>query len=210
MRCHPLFLLALVAACGGPEFTEPSVGGPVEVVAVSGQVLDSVTGAALPGVTVGIGGKFYITDEAGGFTAMVRPGPNTVQVMDDRFEPFSHEIVAGGAGPFAFALRRLAPVPIGCELYPDHFRAVVVDLQGRKELERWARSTLTLASPAGELTVNALQWGYRALDYYQWEITIPNVDPGTDRVDWVLYDSEGHSFLGSCEPIQTLPDSGQP
>lgn len=206
MRLPPLVLLCC-AACAGPDVApEAPIDPPVELVEIHGRVVDSLSRAAV-NTLVGIEGKFYPTDASGGFTASLPPGVHGVRVNAQGFEVFADSIRVRPADQFEFRLRRLAPYPIGCELYPDHFRAVIVDLQGRKTLERWQQSKLTLEAPAGPRSVGAILWGYRALDYYQWEITIPDVDPGTTLVDWDLFDSEGHNYTGSCEPVPTSPDS---
>ncbi len=204
---RPILLAILgLAACSGPEFAPPTVTeGGVEVVQIAGRVIDSVTRAGVPRITFGIGGNFETTDAEGQFTAWVARGDNAVGVNIAGFEPFARIIQVGPRSEFELPLRRLAPVPVTCELEPQGFRAIVVDLQGRKSLERWSQSTLTLVWSARQTTIGAVNWGYRAIDGLRWEVTIPNVDGSVLRADWQLYDSEGHLYRGSCEPVAAPP-----
>lgn len=215
MRSLPLFLLAL-AACNARDYWIPTTegGGGTTPVAVHGVVTDSVTGMRLPGVAVSMGGVFTATDAEGAFDLTVGSGVNTVHVAADGYEPFARTMTVDPLGNDRFAvdlpLRRLAPFPVTCELGPDGFRANIVDLQGRKSLERWSQSELTLVSPAGPRTIPAITWGYHALDYLVWQVTIPDADPSTSRVDWVLFDSEGDAYRGSCEPVSAPSEAGGP
>lgn len=214
MRRASLLLLAL-AACRGPDFVAPTGDDPLAApVTVHGVVLDSVTRVRLPGVTVGMGGKFAVTDGAGSFTLLVAPGANSIHVSASGYEAFARILTVGSpAGTDAqveVPLRRLAPFPVSCQLGASGFQAVIIDLQGRKSLERWSESQLTLVTGAATRVIPAINWGYRALDALQWQVTIPDADPSTDRVDWVLFDSQGDAYRGSCEPVAAPTDSGGP
>ena len=208
-------LILLCAACGGPDFASPSGGGDSvpPPVTVSGVVYDSVTGAVAPGLSVALGGTFATTGVDGAFTLEAPVGVDTLHVAGAGFERFSRVLTLlpsqGSPLTVRVPLRRLAPYPISCAIGDSGFRAVIVDLQGRKSLDRWANSTLTLDRPLGSRSIAALDWNYQALDYMQWAVSIPDASLSTFRADWVLFDSEGNAYRGSCEPSATLPDTSQ-
>ena len=213
MRAPP-FLLLLLAACAAPEFSVPTGDGEPEaaLVTIQGLVIDSISEAPVPGVNVAIGGKFATTDAAGTFTLPAVAGTVTATAHAQGYEPFTEGFpipAAEASSVIELQLRRLAPIAIQCRLGSAGFSAVVVDLQGRKTLERWSQSTLTLVTPAGSRTIPAPGWGYHALDYLKWLVTIPDASPSTVRADWVLFDSQGDAYRGSCEPVAAPPDSAQ-
>jgi hypothetical protein len=180
---------------------------------VSGVVFDSVTNSLVPGVSVALGGTFATTGVDGAFTLQAPAGSDTLNVTGSGFEHFTRVLTLlpaqGSPLTVRVPLRRLAPYPISCAIGDSGFRAVIVDLQGRKSLDRWANSTLTLDTPLGNRTIAALAWNYHALDYMQWAVSIPDASLSTFRADWVLFDSEGNAYRGSCEPSVTLPDTSQ-
>lgn len=208
MRRTSPFLFLVLAACGGPEFVAPGEGdGQVSTVAIQGTVYDSVTGSPLANTSVAIAGQFVTTDGAGEYAAMVASGANRISISVAGFEPFSRTVTVGPEHVFDLPLRRLAPFPTGCQLSDSGFAAIVIDLQGRKSLERWSQSTLTLRAPSGDRVIDALSWDYTPLDTYRWKVSIPDADPQTFRADWLLYDNTGGLFRGSCEPLPTAHDS---
>ena len=213
MRILPVLLLA-AAACAGPRFSAPSGEGDpgATVVTIQGIAIDSVTLAALPGVKVAIAGKFATTDQAGAFTLPAVAGTVSATASAQGYERFTHDFTipaTQASSTIELPLRRLAPIPLRCELGSAGFTAIVVDLQGRKSLERWTQSSLTLVTPTGSRTISAVRWGYHALDYLKWLVTIPDASPSTIRADWVLFDSQGDAYRGSCEPVAAPPDSTQ-
>lgn len=213
MRAPP-FLLLLLAACANPGFSPPSGDGEpgAALVTIQGLVIDSITQAPIPGVNVAIAGKFTTTDAAGTFTLPAVAGTVTATAHVQGYEPFTQGFpipATEASSVIELQLRRLAPIAIRCQLGSAGFSAVVVDLQGRKSLERWSQSTLTLVTPAGSRTIPAPSWGYHALDYLKWLVTIPDASPSTIRADWVLFDSQGDAYRGSCEPVAAPPDSTQ-
>jgi len=209
-------LLLLLAACAGPEFAAPTGEGDPSTapITVHGVVLDSVTRLRLPGISVGMAGKFVVTDAAGAFTIVVGPGPNSVHVTAGGYEPFARSVVVdpapSGAVVLELPLRRLAPFPVSCQMGAAGFQATIVDLQGRKSLERWSQSQLTLVTDSKVRTIPAVSWGYQALGDLEWQVTIADADASTIRADWVLFDSQVDMYRGSCEPVPALPDTRGP
>jgi hypothetical protein len=202
---HSIVLLALLGCAPerlAPPSDDPGGEPPVAMVAITGTVYDSLTGGPAPNVHVEFGGKVLFTDAAGKFTANTPEGMVRVLVNSPDFETVERWISVPPS-QISLPLRRQAPLPTNCRLEDGVFRAVVVDLQGRKSLERWSRSTLTLRLPGEERTIGALAWGYRGLDSYHWELTIADAGPTLERVDWRLFDSDLNLYTGSCIPTRT-------
>lgn len=208
MRRIVPFLLLSLAACGGPDFVAPGDGDDqVLTVPIHGTVFDSVTGIPLVGTAVAIQGQFVTTDAEGAYAVTVATGANRISVSVAGFEPLSRTVTVGPERSFDLPLRRLAPFPTQCQLSDQGFSAVVVDLQGRKSLERWSQSTLTLRAANGDRVIDALSWDYTPLDTYRWRVSIPDADSTTFRADWLLYDNTGDLFHGSCEPLPAPRDT---
>lgn len=206
-RVFPIVLL--LAACSEPGFapSPPDGEGHVVTVPVQGAVYDSLTRAPVAGVLVAIQQQFFPTDDGGRYQALVPVGTTTISVSAPGYERFSRIIDVEPGRDFDLPLRRLAPYPTSCEYSPEGFSAIVIDLQGRKSLERWTQSTLTLVTPTTTRTIGAIDWGYTPLDTYRWQVTIDDADSATTRVDWKLFDSEGDLYSGSCEPVHVSADS---
>lgn|GEM_PF-712092 len=65
------------------------------VAVIVGRVVDADTGEPLPGVPVTIGAALVFTDQEGGFTAEVDPGPITIVVEADYLERRTVEVTLG-------------------------------------------------------------------------------------------------------------------
>lgn len=170
------------------------------MIAISGMLFDSLTGAPAANVHVEFGGKVLFTDAAGKFTANTPEGMVRVRVTSPDFETVERAI-AVPPSQITLPLRRQAPLPLDCRLEDGVFRATVVDLQGRKSLERWSRSTLTIYGPQGPRTIGALAWGYEPpASSYHWEIYISDAGADVDLVEWRLFDSDLNQYSGSCVP----------
>jgi hypothetical protein len=204
MRFASCLILISILGCA-PEWIGPPPDGPGgdhegDLVQVVGYAFDSVTGVPAAGVRVDLDGKVVDTDVDGRFTATVYEGRVTVRVTSTAFEP-ALQTVTTPTALISLPLRRLAPAPFGCRLEGGTLRATIVDLQGRKSLERWNRSALTIHTPVGPRTIGAVAWGYEPPDdTYHWDIYITDAGPIVERVDWRLFDSDLNAYTGTCVP----------
>jgi hypothetical protein len=209
MRSTSLIAVLALFGCATERFAPPGSdpgGDPGRaIVQASGFVFDSLTRTPARGVLVDLGGKLVHTDGAGRFTAELPEGALLLRVTSPDFETLERSVHIS-MQEITIPLKRLAPLPIGCRLDAGVFRAIVIDLQGRKSLERWARSSMTLRLPVGDRTIGALAWGYRPLDTYHWELTIADAGDEVERVDWHLFDSDLHEYVGSCVPERSGGD----
>lgn len=167
---------------------------------ISGIVTDSVLGSVLPGVRVAAGPIVTEADAGGLWSLIVPAGTVTVTTSPEGYERASESIEVRGPVYVNLMARRLAPVVQECARDGDQVHALVSDLQGRKTIERWERSVAIIDDPAGDYRVGAISWGYLALDMITWQVTLGPIAPDVDLIRWEVYDSEGHRFVGSCEP----------
>jgi hypothetical protein len=203
MRFPTSLILLPLLGCAPERLAPPdSPGGEPEVtlVQVAGYAFDSLTGFPAAAVRLEVDGKVVNTDVRGRFTANVREGLIVVRVTSTTFESIQYSVRAPSA-LITLPLRRLAPAPFGCRLEAGTLRATIVDLQGRKSLERWNQSALTIHTPNGQRTIGAVAWGYEPPDdTYHWDIYIADAGPVVERVDWRLFDSDLNAYTGSCVP----------
>ena len=195
-------LLALVA-CSDP-LTQPvwePEGPPIgSLYTVSGVLIDSLNGSPLTGVRVSAGRDMTETDAAGQWTLTVTPGLVTVAASPIGYETVRTTLSIGANTYVPLAARRLAPLVQGCVREGDRVVALVSDLQGRKTIERWDRSEVYVLDAAGAYRIGAREWGYTALDYISWQVTLGPIAPEVTAIRWNLYDDEGHAYSGICEP----------
>ncbi len=206
-RFLPIGLL-LFAACNDTAYR--SLGGPSnepvgEMVTISGVVTDSLLGGVLPGVRVASGRFVTYADAGGQWSLAVPKGPTTITSSPAGFEPVSFSFEALGSVTLNLQARRLAPAVRECVREGDQVHAVLIDLQGRKTIERWNQSQALVDDPAGAYRVGAINWQYEAIDYLTWRVTLVPISPAVTMIRWNVYDSDGHRFTGACEPAEVLP-----
>lgn len=195
----------LFAACNDTAYQtwgvpdEPPVG---EMVTISGVVSDSLLGGNIPEVRVS-SGKFDTHADAGGLWSLTVPkGRTTISATPAGYEPVSYTFEALGSLSVSLLARRLAPAVLDCVRDGDSVHALLIDLQGRKTIERWNQSSARVNDPAGSYLVGAINWKYEALDDLTWRVTLVPVSSGTALINWDVYDSDGHRFTGACEPAE--------
>lgn len=198
-----LALGASLAACNDTAYqtwgppVEPPVG---DMVTIGGTVTDSLMGGGIPGVRVS-SGRYVTTADAGGLWSLTVPkGHTTVSTSPAGYEPLSYTFEALGSMEVDLLARRLAPAVIDCTRDGDSVHATLVDLQGRKTIERWNQSAALIRDPAGVYTVGAINWKYQAIDPLTWRVTLVPISSATTLIQWDIYDSDGHRFTGACEP----------
>lgn len=200
--------VCLLTACNEaayPSFGEPGDDPAGGMFTVSGVVTDSLSGAVLPGATV-VSGRYLTDADAEGRWSLTLPaGAVTVSTGPTGYERSAITLDLRTNAFITFKTRRLAPLVRACEREGQYVRAQVLDLQGRKTVERWQRSEAFVLDPAGTYRIGAPAWYYRAVDYITWEVTIGPVAAETATIRWNVYDAEGHGYAGICEPGVTAP-----
>lgn len=198
MRSRILVLGLLLAGCGAPDslFTPPA-GDPAPVLVwLDGRVADSMTGAALADVGIFGGESTVASDIDGRFRVPVRTGMVTLRATASGYEHFSSVFNVVTSGSHDLLLRRLAPALLACGLQGDTLTGIVVDLQGRKTIDRREGSFAVLTTGGSALT--AINWYWQPVDYLTWRIAIPlNGSPATDAL-LVLRDTDGWLSGRAC------------
>jgi len=185
----------------GPA-TENSVTPIVPSYDVAGSVFDSLaalsSSAGVPGARVSIGGRVTVTDSVGAFTvADVDSGTVTVRVEIPAYEPLNIQILNDGNRRITIGLRRYAPMITGFVIAGDSAVTTVVDLQGRKTIDRWSQSNATLEGGGAPLTLYGNQMVWRAVDDFTWNVIFDAT--GIQQVDWNLHDVAGFRFAAACQ-----------
>jgi hypothetical protein len=182
---------------GGSESDEDP---NARMVMVYGIVTDSMLGGALPGVRVASGPYITEADLGGQWSLEVPEGIRSFTTSPAGYERVTETIEVRSMTYLNLMARRLAPVVQDCVRDGNYIHAFVSDLQGRKTVERWSRSEVLILDPAGDTRVGAINWGYEAVDYLTWKVTLGPVGPNANVVRWNVFDSENHQFVGACEP----------
>ena len=203
-----LALGAGLTACNDTAYQSwgPPPDVPVgEMVTISGVVTDSLLGGVIPGVRVSSGRYTADADAGGQWSLTVPKGPTSITTSPAGYERLTYSFDALGTVTLDLQVRRLAPAVTECVREGDQVHALVTDLQGRKTIERWAQSQALIDDPAGIYRVGAINWQYEALDYLTWRVTLRPISPDVTRIQWDVYDSDGHRFTGACEPAEAPP-----
>ena len=197
--------VALAMAClgkGEGPATETTVTTTVPSYEVVGSVFDSLAGlrsfGGVPDALVSIGGRVTVTDSLGEFTvADVDSGTVMVRVQIPAYEPLDVQVLNDGNRRLTIGLRRYAPMVTGFVVAGDSAVTTVVDLQGRKTIDRWSQSNATLAGTGSPLTLYGSQMVWRPLDDFTWTVTFDAT--GVQQVDWDLHDVTGFWFAAACQ-----------
>ena len=198
-------LVTLAAAClGGGEgpTTENTVRPTVPSYTVVGTLFDSLAALRSSGLVANaplrINGRPAITDSAGGFVvADVDSGNAVVSVEHPSYEPLTLQILIDGNQQVAVGLRRYAPIITSFVVYADSAVTTVVDLQGRKTIDRWSGSNATLDGTGGTVTLIGSQMRWLPVDDFTWTIVFDV--RGIQNVDWDLHDVAGFRFSVRCQ-----------
>ena len=198
-----LCLLIGVACYGGGESPPLAPGsGSLDLVDIRGVVTDSVLGRPLAGVALSVGGKVVQTGADGSYAARVPAGPLVVRVQFSLYEDYQVHVPVASEQEVNLRLRRLNPALTACAIGADSIRAVIVDLQGRKTINRAEGSTIRMASvQGGQTDVTAWDWRWTAVDEYTWQAAIAAPDPGVVGAVFTLRDKRGFGELASCTSV---------
>lgn len=203
------FVLFCCTAClgGGEGPAEPGrgAGGPGPTVLVDGVVLDSLRGIPVPNASVSLGDTGTMTDVAGRFRLFAPTGAVPLLVLAYGHEARSMVLSLPGATRSTITLRRLAPLLVACALQADTIHALIVDLQGRKTLNRREGSTVALTAPSGITVLNGFSWRWTAIDNLTWRVRVPVAGDAVSRIAWQLRDIDGNLDASECSQVAAPP-----
>lgn len=191
-------LLALFgAACGTPAEPTGQNESPILTFSVTGMVRDSILGTPVAGIRVLVGDSGVVTNADGRFATRYREGRALVEINDLRFEPFSTSLTFMKDEELTLLVRGQAPYVIGCVFRGDSVSATMIDLQGRKTINRRAASYLLARASQSVIQNDANSWHWNPIDNLTWLTNVPLGSPA-DSVDWSLEDADGNARFTRC------------
>lgn len=206
MPAKPLWslLICCVACVGGGEGPAEPGPGPEDqgpLVQVDGLVVDSLRGSPVPRATVSLGDTGTLTDEAGRFRLFVPQGPAPLLVLALGHETRSQVLTVNGTTRSTVQLRRLSPFLQACAVQADTIHALIVELQGRKTLNRREGSTVSLTTPSGTTVLDGFAWRWTAIDNVTWWVRIPVPGASPSRISWQLRDTDDNMHAADCSQV---------
>ncbi len=143
----------------------------------------------------------------GAFSLTLAQGRRTIQAAPFAFEPLQLPIDLNTPRTFVLLLRREAPAVIACVATPAGLAAWVLDLQGRKTVDRRFATSVDIESPGGNRHLLGHELGWYPLSDLMWRVDLPGT--GLDRADviWHLADGDGFRSARRCSdaPAQAPP-----
>ncbi len=205
--CWAVVICCSACLGGGDGPAEPGrdAAGPGPTVLVDGVVLDSLRGVPVPNASVSVGDTGTMTDVAGRFRLFAPTGAVPVLVLAYGHEARSMVLSVHGSTRSTITLRRLAPLLVACGLQADTIHALIVDLQGRKTLNRREGSTVALTGPSGITVFNGFAWRWTAIDNVTWRVRVPGVGDSVSRIAWQLRDTDGNLDASECSQVAAPP-----
>lgn len=193
-------LLALWA-CGEEQApSAPSATDSTPFFSITGFVLDSMLGLPLPGIRVAVGDSIAVTDQSGAFQLWQRRGASAVRINDAAYEPYTVPLGFASHSTVTVPLRGLAPYALQCHFQADTVQAVIVDLQGRKTLNR--RTMTRLSARDNGIVRTADTWFWTPVDHLTWTAAVILPQSSIDSVEWRLEDQDGNVRMTSCVRTQ--------
>jgi hypothetical protein len=189
--------LAALVACGSPPPAPDETAIPEQRVLLTGVVLDSLAGLPVAGARVLGTDSVEVTDAAGSFRLMVPARPFTVLVTHPGYEGYALSVALQMPAHRIVRLRRLAPAVLGCRIAADTVYATVVDLQGRKTVNRREGSVAILRSGGQDVMLSGLSWYWQPVDSLTLAVFIP--PPGGRVTGATLTVSDVAGFRGTAE-----------
>jgi len=208
-----LLALAAVTACGSSSGLAPGAGDTGPLFTLRGTVVDSLASVygvrwSAPGVLVNINGHSTETDSAGRFVlADVPGGAVPVELLSNAFERISRVMTIESDLPLRFQLRRQAPLIAGFRSLGDSAWIRVVDLQGRKTIDRWLATNATLVGPASRVTQHGLDWRWHAIDARTYRVVLPTTT-GADQIFFEIHDVTGFTVRAVCDTSGSCDNVG--
>lgn len=194
-----LAVAVAIAGCGGDSAapTSPTTQLDPLRATLSGRVYDSLLGHPVGGVRVLLGDSSAVSSSTGGFAVRLVVGELTVVVDDPRYERVAIPYLLSHDQLVNVSLRAEAPYVLSCNFPDGAIVARVVDLQGRKSVNRRFQSTMTAELAAGASQSTAEGWQWTPVDEFTWRVTVP-VNGTASRAAWRIEDDQGHVAPSTC------------
>lgn len=200
-RSSYVLLLPLAAACGEdpPLPTQPQLPPQENVAVIHGLVTDGLLGSRLAGIRVNVGPVTLLSDSAGLFSGSVPKGKQTLLVDSYGYEKYQDTLTVITSHNLGIALVREAPAVTVCQADSSGIHAWIVDLQGRKSVDRRFATQVSIGGPGGtrHLTGNDLDWDW--VDDFTWRVDIPGVLASRSDIHWRVVDGDGYHGIMSCD-----------
>lgn len=202
MRRELMMIVAscTLTACLGPGPGAPDLSGPDNALPryrVDGFVFDSLSGQPIADLDLRVGATRLHTDTFGRFSVEVDSGYVTFRLFDTDYEP--PRVVFPHQGPqfVTLALRRYAPFLVNFRVVGDSIEGVIVDLQGRKTLDRWLVSRVIIDEGSASRTVLGTGMNWKAVDSLTYRTAVAAT--GVVHAAWDIHDVTGFSVLVDCD-----------
>ena len=197
-RTAPLTILGLVLACGEMAGPPAQDQGPSIYYTISGVVMDSVLSTPIPGIRVLVGDSVAFADAYGSFVTAQSPGQKVLAIRDTRYEDLTISHHFDRSESVTLTVRGQAPYVTQCAFSRESVSAVIVDLQGRKTVNRRDQSTLVTRTAGMAVSSNAYSWTWNPIDNLTWLTTVPSVGAAPDSVEWRVEDADGYMRPTRC------------
>lgn len=204
MRVLTTIAAILVLGCGrdpGPDGKDPTGPAPVYY-EITGAVFDSLLSVPAVGLRVVVGDSVVTTSAAGVFHVRQRAGNGLISIDDLNFEPLHLPFAFNHHATLTFLLRGEAPYAFRCQFRQDTVTALIVDLQGRKTMDRRTRTRLTAELDQQPVVKTGDKWLWTPLDNITWSVSVGLPDSLIPSVEWKLEDLDGNVRTASCDRSQ--------
>jgi hypothetical protein len=194
-----VFLLFCASCAGDREISHPSDIPEVRTHLVSGVIADSILGLPLASIRVLIGDSSTLTDSLGRFTTRHAAGVVAIAVGDVSYEAYQLPLqLFADKGMVQIQLRGQAPYVTSCLFDVDELTATVIDLQGRKTINRRSQTTMSLVASGESFRRDANSWSWTPIDDLTWLAHVPLAGVHADSAVWRLEDADGHWRTARC------------
>ena len=195
-----VLLLPICLSCGDDNRDVAGVNPPEERIhLVSGMVEDSVLNLSLAGVRIRVGDSLVVSDFGGRFQVRHRAGNFGISVQDVAYERYDTPLALfQDRQTLVVRLQGQAPYLVSCTFETDLITARILDLQGRKTINRRSQSTITLLSNDTNIKRDAYSWYFTPVDNLTWLAYVPLAGVVADTAVWRLEDSDGYTRTTQC------------
>lgn len=207
MARFPLVFLFAAAACRGGAPDAVVSSDPIPLVTITGRVLDSLLGTPVADARVfgGTNGAVSLTDQYGYYRLEVNQEPSSIRVSDWRYEDAEVDNDFTRSRQIDLRLVRFAPAILRCTLESGEALAIVMDLQGRKTVDRRMTSHAVATTASGSSSSLGYDWLWYPVDNLTWSVQIP-VPAGTSSLSVTVADADLNTSTRACND----PAAGQP